>query len=451
MHAMQQPVMRGHPLAERLQQGAQQAGAGQQGQDPRSPTARAQQWHHHPRDFCPHRPGSQVVRGEIWLVQREQSPVLSLRVGEVASDTAVARMLRDEVLAAVAAALDPGQPRPGARGQGTEARVQVRLDPNQRGYGEACALLRNGGSVTIQTSVGTHVVPVRAEPLASYLHGTVQLMIREIPVEWSEDSLAAQLMCWAGYRTVQGPARLAPQPGAVQILRVSLGRLRADLGGHPNASVMLVDLVPPADDPHLRQLPYFLPLQSGERMYCQLRDDPLRRAAPARPPGTTAPRAPSIVREVRDMTCACCRIEMQHGGRDQIMVTQCNHVFHCFCMHRWALAQQNVGRPFTCPTCRAVLGDRWGPPGVQPTGWVGAWPPGNTNPHPPPTDTEEEGVAQLPVHPAAVPAPPPPPPPPPLPPLPLPLVLPMLQMRMTRATRRTSAPTPSSSGWRSRP
>lgn len=322
MHAPNLPTMLDNPLAERLLGDGQRllnGGGLPQEQDRQQPDVRARRWPSHPSLFSPFLQGHQRAPA-VTHHEASRTPVLSLRIGGLVSDPAQARPLRDEVLAAIIPALHPDQPRPGALGTGSMARVQVQLDPARRGFGEAAALLGNGGSVAVRTSRGTFMVPVVSEA-ATLPQGAIQLLLEGIPVEWSVTSLPSQLLSFAGYRTALSPSL---ETGAVRLLRTRLGRLRSEQGGLLNASVMMVDLMPPPDDPFLRHLPHYFPLPSGERLYTQVRGDPLLRSASpasARPaaPAHSAPSGPAVTRrEGRggwDMTCACCRNDMQGRAR----------------------------------------------------------------------------------------------------------------------------------------
>ena len=122
------------------------------------------------------------------------------------------------------------------------------------------------------------LIPVR--PIPSPLPpSAIRLLIRNVPLSCSRVGLPDALLQLAGYNPVRCPTRGPLAVPAADSTDVVLLQYR--LGGHANAAEFVVDVLPPASDPHLRLLPLFAPQLStpGEPQFSVLvRDDPLPRA-----------------------------------------------------------------------------------------------------------------------------------------------------------------------------
>ena len=130
--------------------------------------------------------------------------------------------------------------------------------------------------ILIPTSRSMHPMPP----------GIRKVLLSNLPPPASSPHLIVALLQAAGYQPNLGICS-SPTPQGVCILNQSLG----NRFGQTDASTILVHLLPPADDPHLRNLPPFLrsPWEGGPTwINVLLINDPL----PWEPANYSAPAAP---------------------------------------------------------------------------------------------------------------------------------------------------------------
>ena len=123
--------------------------------------------------------------------------------------------------------------------------------------------------------------------------GAVQLKFLNIPLRLARDGLLEAVLTLAGYQVQRADAHPVRRPEAGSNV-VLLLRYRH---GMDNSAVLIADVLPPEDDPHLHRLPAKLDRLTppGEPpMWTLLTDDPLhpkrmRQQQPAAPAGATVP------------------------------------------------------------------------------------------------------------------------------------------------------------------
>ena len=158
---------------------------------------------------------------------------------------------------------DPSRPI-GVTGKGSNTKVQVTMSTDNPHFAELSRALTHAGHfampwdsdiVSIPTSLTTPILP---------FHHTT-LLFRNIPAECAVVGLPCAVLSLAGY-SILPPAPIDsapphPTPGsqAVSILRFRQGH---QPNGLPDPQTLVIDLLPPPDDPHLRLLPSFLALPS---------------------------------------------------------------------------------------------------------------------------------------------------------------------------------------------
>lgn len=168
----------------------------------------------------------------------------------------------------------------GRYGQGAKAIWNLELSPSGPCFAALSRDLSHAGHYAVLWNELYVLIPVRPSR-STPPPATRTLLIQNVPLSCSRVGLPDALLRLAGYTPVRCPATGPVLPPAADSVVVVQYRL----GAHANAAVFVVDVVPPADDPHLRRLPMFARelTEPGHPTFSVLLEaDPLPRSVPAR-------------------------------------------------------------------------------------------------------------------------------------------------------------------------
>ena len=180
-------------------------------------------------------------------------------------------------------------------GSGKKAVWTITLSPSGRHYAHLSRQLSQSGSYALPFADSIALIPSSPAP-PTLPPASTRLKFLNIPPSLAKEGLPHAILTAAGY-VVRQPSITVdiPPPGEVLLLQYRVGR-------DANASVLIVDVLPPASDPHLHRLPPFMPAHSVDGfVFATLVDkDPLprlpdsssRRPSVAVPPSTASPSSP---------------------------------------------------------------------------------------------------------------------------------------------------------------
>ena len=154
---------------------------------------------------------------------------------------------------------------------------------------------QRGGIITVPSQAGAADVAIPCRPLPPPpLPGQRLLMFRNIPAGSQYDTLAPAILASAGYAPAVVRRGYPPPrqgcPDLVVVLGMRYGRCKQGCGSVDGTTV-LVWVLPPRSDPHLRRLPprWANPFRQGPRFFQTLvYNDPLPKVWHPAPPTATA-------------------------------------------------------------------------------------------------------------------------------------------------------------------
>ncbi len=157
-------------------------------------------------------------------------------------------------------------------------------------FAELSGLLLNGGAIPLRIEGhGLVLVPV-SHSYASSPPAARDILIQHLPPSMSLEDTPEIILKAAGYQVLHPPTLQCPSPpppGSVYVLRLRLGKTNL---GFPNASVMVVTVLPPSCDPDLLQLPPHFSLPGwGERILTLMWKDGVRRTSQGADPPVVLP------------------------------------------------------------------------------------------------------------------------------------------------------------------
>ena len=170
-----------------------------------------------------------------------------------------------------------GMPRKGIMSNGS---WQIELTPEGPHFAELFRSFSSGGCFPFSWGTrGIVSIPVIVKESSNPI-GAVELLIRNIPIELSKSGLPEAMLSLGGYIVTYPTSSAAPlYPALLQdqlyVLSCRLGDNPAGFMDRYNASAMIVTILPPPNDPFLRDIPISCPVLGHQSISILIRDDPL--------------------------------------------------------------------------------------------------------------------------------------------------------------------------------